>query len=246
MTSIFDFVDKEAWLKTLQKPLWYREIVPQFKTLAEKTQLLSDGEKHRLTQEMYEFFEELFVADKIFFGKEEGVWDSERKVIDKIIIHHTGEVPGMTLDRLSAIEIIRLYAPFYFSPHTDDGDLAKDKPISSGHIRNGKQVFWPYNWIIRNDGTPERLLEDHEVGWQAGKWEINCRSVAIVFDDDLENKVPTEIQLAGAVKVIRENYSNILRENITGHMEVNEKTKCPSNLFLGENGWKKKLLEIFD
>lgn len=243
MASLFDLIDRDFFLRKLQEPLWYRDIVPEFKRLREKTEPLKDEEKSKIKDELYQFFEDLYKADKIFFGNEEGIWDTERKEIKKIIIHHTSQKPGMTPERLSAIEIIRLYAPFYFSP-VNDGGIAKDKPISSGHIRNGKQVFWPYHWIVREDGTSERLLNDNEVGWQAGNWEVNCESIAIVFDDDLENKEPTEAQIKGAAEIIRNNYPRVLAENVLGHMEVNPESVSPSKLFLGENGWKKKLLKI--
>lgn len=242
MASIFDFVNKTSWSETLKTPFWYREIVPQFKVLEDKTQNLGNKDKANLKQELYGFFEELYVTNKIFFGKEDGIWDTERKGINQIIIHHTSEASGMTPDRLSAIEIIRLYAPFYFSPYRDDEGIARDKPISSGHIRNGKQVFWPYHWIIRKNGEAERLLEDHEVGWQAGNWEINCRSIAIVFDGDFESNRPTDKQIATVATVIKKHYPTITPDNVLGHREVNPKTTCPSNLFLGEGGWKEKLV----
>lgn len=242
MTSIFDFVDKDFWQKELQEPLWYKQIVPQFKILKDKTEGFTREEKTVLTQELYKFFEDLYVAGKIYFGEENGLWDSERKEIDTVIIHHTSDNPGMSPDKLSAIEIIRLYAPFYFAPHTEDGGLSKDKPISSGHIRDGRQVFWPYHWIIRAGGITERLLHDNEVGWQAGNWEVNCRSVGIVIDNDLENSEPSGADLEAVAKLIRESYPQVKPENILGHMEVNEKTVCPSKLFLGEGGWKAKLI----
>lgn len=148
----------------------------------------------------------------------------------------------MTRERLSAIEIIRLYAPFYYAPHTEDGELSKDKPISSGHVRDGRQVFWPYHWIIRDGGVCERLLDDKEVGWQAGNWEVNCRSVGIVFDNDLEDREPNKRDLAIAAKLIKDYYPQVKPENILGHMEVNKQTICPSKFFLGESGWKTKLI----
>jgi N-acetyl-anhydromuramyl-L-alanine amidase AmpD len=108
-------------------------------------------------------------------------------------------------------------------------------------------VFWPYHWFVREDGRVERLLKDHEIGWQAGDWDINCRSVAICFDGDYENSRPSDIELHAAAKIIKENYSQVSRERIFGHREVNPKTTCPSNLFLsedGKRGWKEDLLSF--
>jgi N-acetyl-anhydromuramyl-L-alanine amidase AmpD len=91
----------------------------------------------------------------------------------------------------------------------------------------------------------ERLLEDNEIGWQAGNWDINCRSVAICFDGDYENSKPSDIELKAAANIIKEYYPGVLKERIFGHCEINRKTTCPSNLFLSmdsRRGWKEELL----
>lgn len=202
-------------------PLWYLNIGPIWEEISKDEQKKNDfwveGTKK-------------LVAGEIALGNEIGVWDTDRKPIDTITIHHTGGKPGMTLDQLSVLELFRLYAPYY-------AQNIKTKPISSGHVRNNRQVFWPYHWIVRANGKYKRLLEDNEVGWQAGNWEINCKSIAIVFDNDLENGTPSDIELASAREIIAK-YPNC---KILGHREVNPKTICPSSLFLGENGWKNKL-----
>jgi|GEM_PF-2098109 len=54
-------------------------------------------------------------------------------------------------------------------------------------------VFCAYHWLVYMDGTMERLLQDNEVGWHAGKWDVNCKSVAICLDDDFENLAPQNI-----------------------------------------------------
>ena len=81
---------------------------------------------------------------------------------------------------------------------------------------------------------------------QAGDWEVNCRSVAICIDDDLSISEPTDVILEAVAELIKDNYSNVPRENILGHREVNLKTECPGNLFLGPNGWKDKFLKILE
>jgi len=103
------------------------------------------------------------------------------------------------------------------------------------------------HWFVRHDGTAERLLNDNEIGWQAGNWNINCRSVAICFDGDYENTRPSDIELSAAANIIKDHYPQIARERILGHREVNQKTTCPSNLFLSDTthrGWKDDLLAL--
>jgi N-acetyl-anhydromuramyl-L-alanine amidase AmpD len=152
---------------------------------------------------------------------------------------------GLRPIRLSAIELIRLYVPYFANPADPHDAHWRGQPIASGHERNGSQVFWPYHWIIRGDGTAERLLYDSEIGWHAGDWAVNCRSVGIVFDDDLESREPAEIQLRGAASLIAEQYPNVPISRIFGHHEITSKTECPSRWFLAGpwgHGWKRRLL----
>ena len=150
-----------------------------------------------------------------------------------IVIHHTSMKPCLTHERLSGNRAVRLYAPQYAGsgPTYDTHKNILNEPIYSGHFRNGIQIFWPYHWIIRCDGKAERLLEDNEIGWQAGNWDVNCRSVAIVFDNDYEDSEPSEIEFEGVAKLIKEKYPQVSKDKIIGHCEVNIKTTCPSKIF---------------
>ena len=195
---------------------------------------------------IYDFFERHLAKGDIALGNRFPGADTQRKPIDMIVIHHTSNPPGLRQARLSAIELIRLYGPYFIAPESDDNHL-KGQPIASGHMRNGKQVFWPYHWIVRTDGRVERLLNDTEIGWHAGNWDVNCRSVAIVLDNDYEQQRPTDIELQAIAKLIKTHYPYVMLTGIVGHREVNAKTVCPSNLFLDGphgRGWKKDLLAL--
>ena len=233
------------WLhQVLSDPLWYREVAPLVKDL-EKLSEENRDEYEGLKDTVYGFFEARLANGYLALGSEEGIWDDERVPIDKVVIHHTSNPAGLKPSRLSAMELIRLYAPIYANPPTpEDRAKAQGKPISSGHVREGKQVFWPYHWLIRRQGGFTQLLYDDEIGWHAGNWKINCRSIAICFDGDFENGRPSDTELNTAGWIIRKFYPSIKKENIFGHMEVRLRgpTSCPSTLFLGENGWKKDLL----
>jgi N-acetyl-anhydromuramyl-L-alanine amidase AmpD len=113
------------------------------------------------------------------------------------------------------------------------------RPHLFASLHDGRQAFYAY-FIVRMDGGVERLLADNEIGWQAGKWEVNCRSVGIVLDNDLEDVTPPDIALDGLAQLIREHYPHVSHDRIFGHREVNPKTTCPSEHFL--SGWKKELL----
>jgi hypothetical protein len=209
--------------------------------------LLDDAPKNireARKDDLYDFFEQALRQGIVELGNGYDA-DVERKPIDRIVIHHTSNPPGLSPARLSAIELVRLYVPYFANPQAPEDMHLKGKPISSGHVRQGKQVFWPYHWIVRSNGHAERLLRDSEIGWHAGNWDINCRSVAIVFDNDYENSRPSSIELEAAAALIRGRYGHVPVSGILGHCETNQKTVCPSRKFLdGRNGtgWKSDLV----
>jgi hypothetical protein len=236
---------KARWETLIKNSDWYLFIVPEIVQIKKDFQGKSEIEQDEYTKVLYDFFELHLKNGDIALEKNPPNTDIERKLIDTIIIHHTSNPPGMSKERLSGIELVRLYAPYFYEPKIETDKYMKSRPIYSGHTRNGQQVFWPYHWFVRRDGTMERLLEDNEIGWQAGNWDINCRSVAICFDGDYENSKPSDIELKAAANIIKEYYPGVLKERIFGHCEINRKTTCPSNLFLSmdsRRGWKEELL----
>lgn len=77
---------------------------------------------------------------------------------------------------------------------------------------------------------------------------MNRRSVAIAFDADYENGIPSIIELEAAAKITKQ-YLGVSKGRILGHCEVNPKTTCPSKLFLcngDEQGWKDALLALIE
>lgn len=233
-------INFKRWEEILKKPDWYFELVPEFKKLA-SLRNENKATYEKLKEETYSFFEEKLTGGQIALAETGKDWDKERKPIDTVVIHHTSNNPGLKEIRLSAIELIRLYAPYYFNPYLEADKHIQGQPIWSNHLRNGKQVFWPYHWSIKFNGSVERLLNDNEIGWHAGNWDVNCRSVGICFDGDYEESKPSEIMLGSAAKLIKEQYKNT---DVVGHNEINLKTSCPSKLFL--DGWKYDLISLLD
>jgi len=238
---------KLRWALLLKNPNWYLAILPELEELRKQLVQKSDAEQEPLKIELYDFFTEHLIAGNIALDNNPPDADVERKPIDTVIVHHTSNPPGMTKERLSGMELIRLYAPEFAAPKYEADKKMKERPIYSGHFRNGLQVFWPYHWFVRHDGAVERLLSDNEIGWQAGNWDINCRSVAICFDNDYENTKPSNDEIKAVVEIIKNHYPQVVRERIFGHREINPKTTCPSNLFLSNplhRGWKNDLLDL--
>ena len=90
---------------------------------------------------------------------------------------------------------------------------------------------------------PKRLLNDDEIGWHAGNWDTNCRSIAICLDNDYSKSEPTDLVLKSMTNLIKRKYPQIKARNIVGHCEINPKTECPGGSFLKE--WKPKLIQLF-
>jgi hypothetical protein len=169
-------------------------------------------------------------------------WDAEKRPIDTIVIHHTAEPSGMTWQRLSEIQHGTLYVPRYQSK-SDDPYVFGQTP-HSGHFRrfgDGKvEVFYAYHWLIRPDGSAERLLQDDEVGWHAGNWDMNCRSIAICFDGDFSVGPPTDAAMQKATSLIRDYKQKFNIKEVLGHNDVRASTTCPGPWF--RSGGKELLL----
>lgn len=239
---------QRQWTSLLPLPNWYLSVIPQvqewMRALATEDLAIRRIAKARL----YDYFETQLREGNIGLGSG-GAMDDERRPVDTIVIHHTSNAPGMSKTRLSAIELIRLYAPYFLNPTSVTDSRLKSQPIRSGHVRNGRQVFWPYHWIIRKGGRMERLLNDSEIGWHAGDWQVNRRSVGIAFDNDYEWGSPGILELQAASRLMSEHYGLVPPSRILGHQEVTPKTTCPSRFFLrrhGMRGWKDDLLRYLE
>ncbi len=223
------------------KPDWYLYIADDFKRLEEQVQKELDPEKRKeIKREVYEMVETALRQKSLPLATSGEDLDRERRPIDTIVIHHTKNAPGMTLERLNAVQLLRIYGMYYANPTSAEERDFKGKPVWSGHFYNNEQVFWGYHWLIRENGSTEHILDDKYVGWHAGNWEVNTCSIAISIDDDLTEKEPSEAALKAVAEVIRSNYVQIKPEQIVGHCDVSKQTQCPGHLF--HESWQAKLI----
>ncbi len=234
------YFDEQRWCQELTKPDWYIYIDSEHKRLRQLCQQRPQ-KADVIKQEFKNFLIERLNKDEIYLADEGPNQDAERQPIDRVVIHHTSHSQPYDLERLNVTHLLNLYAAYYAHPYNPNDTKLKGQPIWSNHVRKGRQVFYAYHWLVRRDGRVERLLEDQEIGWQAGNWAINCRSVGLCFDNDYASSSPSEIEIKAMASLIKKHYPNVCRENILGHKEVNPKTTCPGEGFL--SGWKKLLLE---
>jgi hypothetical protein len=253
LTEAFHERDLERYREIVRDPLWYNEIAAQnprrqLGRFALLHALQGDivGLREAAKDHYYQIFEDLLAEGSVALGQQGYDWDSEREEPDTIVIHHTSNRPGITAARLSAMELLRIYVPTY--AHPDEADKRRGiegQPIYSGHFVDGKQVFTIYHWLVRPDGATERHLPDSAIGFHAGNWDINRRSIAICIDDDLRDREPTPETIQGIASIVRGQYPNmtISPDTIRGHREVRlgGPTECPGDRFLPV--WKQTLIK---
>ncbi|MBI1856832.1 N-acetylmuramoyl-L-alanine amidase [Candidatus Saccharibacteria bacterium] len=236
------YIDEGFWRKALGKPDWYLLLSDDFKRLEKLAEAEKDPTvRKRIKSEAYEMVESAVREERLPVAKSGDNFDKERKPIDTIIIHHTKNQPGMTLERLNAMHLLRIYGMYFASPTASNEQHLKGQPVWSGHFYNGQQVFWGYHWLVREDGTTVQILKDKYVGWHAGNWDINTRSIGICIDNDLSETEPRDSVINAVAEIIRKHYPKMPPNRVLGHKDVNDKTECPGSLF--SNVWKQKLLE---
>ncbi len=198
--------------------------------------------RDRAARLLLRVFTQLLGEGAITLGEAGPNWDAQRQVIDTVVVHHTAGAAPANLGRLNAMHLLNLYVPKYQSPG-EDFELIGGTPIYSGHAdAAGNQVFYGYHWLIREDGSREHLLPDERIGWHAGNWEVNTRSVAVCFDGDLGQGLPTSEALDSAVELIATVYGHVASARILGHNAIVQ-TTCPGGEF---TMWGEELRALVD
>ena len=226
------------WAGKFRSPDWYRQLEPELTNFIFPV-VHGDPQLKAWRHQVYSLAGELLERAEIPLAQSGPNQDSERSVLDTIVLHHTEEDPQISLAKLNAIGLLRQYGLQYLE---DDvlGRGVKGEPVWSGHFRQGRMVFFAYHWLIRPDGTCERLLEDHAIGWHAGNWEINTRSIGIALSGNYEHSTPPAEQVAATARLISTQYPTIARSRVLGHCEINPQATCPGKRFL--DAWKAQLV----
>lgn len=237
-----EYINEDFWRKSLSQPNWYLLLNDDFKRLEQLAENESDYAKRKQIKNMaYSLVEEAVKDGRLPMAETGDNLDAERQQpIDTVVIHHTKNKPGMTLERLNAMQLLRIYGLYFANPTDPKEKHLKGQPIWSGHFYKSKQVFWGYHWLIHENGASEQILDDKYIGWHAGNWDINTRSVGICIDDDLSDKEPSESVIEAVANVIKQNYPDVDLSRVFGHCEVYDRTECPGQLFLGS--WKQRLI----
>lgn len=235
----YKYLNRNKLEKIFQNPLWYFDLEPFLTEHFWEFHKNKDGKPKEWFEESEEFeyfVNELLNEGKVALNDKKLGMDIARKPVDSIIIHHSSRPADEDIMlTANSLSLIRIYAKDF----ADKKQRYYGKPITSDHFYQDKMVFVPYHYIIWPDGKVVNFNEDKTLLWHCGNWDYNCRSIAICFHSELENAEPT----ADAIKSAKEIIKKYNVKEVLGHREVSDKTTCPGDLFLGEKGWKKKLLE---
>lgn len=239
------FFDESKWRAAITNPDWYIALCPELKTLRQRWENPNEPDGNAIKSKVRQFFESAMLADKLALANHGPNLDAERGPIDTIVIHHTSAKPGYRLSYMNAVQMLNVYVPYFNNPSESipgEGKL-KGSPLWSNHVRSGRPVFYLYHWLMRMDGTFERLLNDNELGWHAANWDINCRSAGICLDNDYNQRDPSAEVLRKLANFITQQYPQVPHARIFGHREVSKhSTTCPGRNFVG--GWKQQLFEL--
>lgn len=238
-----EFFDENRWREVIKKPDWYVRLYPELQELRRRWEAETDpGKAAAIKKHVRGFFEAALQEGTIALAADGPDLDAQRKPVDTVIVHHTSSEPGYRLSYMNAVHMLNIYVPYFMNPTDETERQLRHAPLWSNHVRaGGRPVFYAYHWLMRMDGTFERLLEDDELGWHAANWDVNCRSIAICLDNDYEKKDPDEKILRALADFIREQYPDVdASRRIFGHSEVSgQLTICPGGNFV--DGWKQDL-----
>ena len=235
------FFDEAAWQRIIRQPDWYVQLYPQLEALRRQWEIAPEDEANAIKRAVRGFFANALEEGTVALANDGPDLDRERLPIDTIVIHHTSAKPGYRLSYMNATQMLNIYVPYFMNPTNESEKNLKAKPLWSNHVRDGRSVFYAYHWLMRMDGSFERLLDDNELGWHAANCDINRRSVALCLDNDYEKHDPSPEILDKLANFITQNYSDVPVDRIIGHGEVsNHPTDCPGSNFV--KGWKDELL----
>lgn len=226
------------WESRFRYPDWYARLEHELNSSV-LTVVHDDPLLQAWRHQVYSLAGEMLERGEIPLADSGPDLDAARQPLDTLVLHHTEEDPQIPLAKLNAIGLLRQYGSQYLENDVL-GRAVRGEPVWSGHFRQGRMVFFAYHWLIRPDGTCERLLDDSALGWHAGNWEINTRSIGIALSGNYEHATPPSAQLAATARLIRTYYPSIAPARIFGHCEIRPELTCPGEFFL--TGWKKTLL----
>lgn len=234
----YKYHNPEDYIQTLSNNLWYLD--PKLRAKIDNY-LTADESKQtkEWIEEKHEFFQvigDLLKEGKIKTASSGKDMDEQRMPIDTIVVHHTQTSPERNTTWLNGLQMLTLYVPTFSDPKSDYYEM----PLWSGHFEeDSTPIFIAYHYLVWPDGRVEQPLEDNEIGWHAGIWDVNTRSIGIAFVEDLTESKPSDKAIESARNIISRYKAQNPNIKVVGHKELQPgHTACPGNKF---EEWKEKL-----
>jgi hypothetical protein len=130
----------------------------------------------------------------------------------------------------------------------DPEPFVKGLPVHSSHVVNGEETFIAYHHLVYPDGrvttelSPLQRIGDSwyidQVGWHAGDWDTNCKSIGVCLIGNFNKAEPPEAQLQATKKLAAYYRQFNPKLRITSHKSDQVKTDCPG---LTWSKWRRKI-----
>lgn len=145
-----------------------------------------------------------------------GIYDQQRKKITVAVLHHTVTPSTYTWKQLSEIGRTRTYQGYPHSFHYDP--------------QTKEETFIAYHYLVYPDGRTRKCLDDADIGWHAGDWEVNTKSIAISFVGDYTKLKPNDKQIKAVADILRP-YDQAVggKLQVLNHKEI-KATACPASV----------------
>lgn len=138
--------------------------------------------------------------------------------IEKIVIHHSVTPRDLPLEQ---------QINSFDKTHKD---RLHPKPNKYGyHIA--------YHYVIAGDGSYKKTRGFDEIGYHAGNWDMNKKSIGICVCGNFDEENPSKEQISALNKILKELVDNYkLKEtDIIFHKDVVSYKTCPGLNFLRDN-----------
>jgi len=133
------------------------------------------------------------------------------RTINKFVLHHTAGSLNDTAESTSQAHKRRNWgssrSPVYA------------RPSSLGW-------YAQYHYFIDKDGKRTQFRKHDEIGWHAGVWSVNQKSIGVCLAGNFEHEVPTEAQLNELSKLMHELEDQYPKVDWLFHRDIKATACC--------------------
>jgi hypothetical protein len=162
------------------------------------------------------------------------------RVIDKIIIHHSGSFPYGQYDDAAMVIGYKNYHMYTVHPgvYSDESswlstsglpaqqDFPDGRTSPAGYNYNSID----YHWLVGTDGVVYEGRKEDSVGWGASNWEANLSGLQICFVGCFSTETPGPVQYKAAVSLVAAKMVEFKTSDIFRHSDFTPKD-CPGYSF---------------